>query len=48
MNRTIGTFAISAVIPPAVACAPTDTSESTGELLDDSAITVKVKNAIVK
>lgn len=33
---------------PIVSCAPTETSESTGEFLDDVVITTKVKNAIVR
>ncbi len=47
MSKTIRTLAMLAMIVPIVACAPTDTSESTGEFLDDSVITIKVKNAIV-
>ncbi len=47
MKKTIMTLAILAMIAPIIACAPTNTTESTGELLDDSVITIKVKNAIV-
>ncbi|WP_096701800.1 BON domain-containing protein [Magnetospirillum sp. 15-1] len=47
MSKTIRTLAMLAMIVPIVACAPTDTSESTGEFLDDSVITIKVKNAII-
>jgi osmotically-inducible protein OsmY len=48
MTRTIRTLAMLVMIAPIVACAPTSTTESTGELLDDSVITLKVKNAIIE
>jgi osmotically-inducible protein OsmY len=37
-----------ALIVPIAACAPTATQESTGQYVDDSAITAKVKAAIVQ
>ena len=48
MNKTIRTFAMLAAMLPTIACAPTSTTESTGEFLDDSVITIKVKNAIIE
>ena len=50
MNRTIKTFALvfALALPAALsACAPTRTSESTGQYVDDSTITAKVKSAIL-
>ena len=51
MNRTLRTAAMLAMLGmifPIVACAPTKTSESTGQYVDSSAITTKVKNAILQ
>ena len=51
MNKTIRTatlwMALAAILPIG-ACAQTRTSESTGEYVDDSAITTKVKTAILQ
>ena len=48
MKSVKGIFAIviAASMLSAVGCASTSSSESTGEYLDDSAITAKVKSAI--
>lgn len=48
MSTALRTFAMLAVIAPIIACAPTPTTESTGELLDDSVITLKVKYALAQ
>ena len=51
MNKAIKTglilAALTAIIP-IVACAPTRTTESTGQYVDDSVITSKVKNDILQ
>lgn len=51
MNKAIKTglilAALSAIVP-IVACAPTRTTESTGQYVDDSVITTKVKNDILQ
>ncbi len=50
MNRTIKTLALvfTLALPAALsACAPTRTSESTGQYVDDSTMTAKVKAAIL-
>ena len=39
--------ALTISIPPLQACAPTATRESTGEYLDDSAITAKIKTKLL-
>jgi hyperosmotically inducible periplasmic protein len=51
MNSAARTFAIAIALalPLSIgACAQTKTSESTGEYVDDAAITAKVKTAIVE
>jgi osmotically-inducible protein OsmY len=51
MNNTLRTVAAAVALASAVtlgACAETKTSESTGAYLDDSAITGKVKAAILQ
>jgi hyperosmotically inducible protein len=51
MTRAARTIAIAIVlaVPVAIsACAPTKTSESTGQYVDDATITTKVKTAIVQ
>lgn len=50
MNKSIRTAVIFAglAILPIAACAPTATSESTGQYVDDSAVTTKVKSAILQ
>ena len=50
MNNAIKAASIVAalVILPIAACAPTSTSESTGQYIDGSTITAKVKNAIIQ
>lgn len=48
MTKTIRTLVMLVTILPVIACAPTSTTESTGEFLDDSVITIKVKNAIIE
>ena len=45
LNRLCGIF-IAAAMLFAIGCASTSTRESTGQLIDDSAITTKVKKAI--
>lgn len=50
MQRTVRTvIVISALLAlaPVVGCAPTRTSESTGQYVDDATITTKVKTALV-
>jgi osmotically-inducible protein OsmY len=51
MNKTLRTTAIACALASVVmlvACAGTKTSESTGAYVDDSAITGKVKTAILE
>ncbi|MBC7952565.1 MAG: BON domain-containing protein [Rhodospirillaceae bacterium] len=51
MNKVIKTLVILAsfaAISPLVACAQTRTSESAGQYIDNSAITTKVKAAIMQ
>lgn len=51
MSKTIRTIALItalAAILPAVACAPSRTAESTGQYVDNSAVTAKVKAAILE
>ena len=45
-SRRISSFFCAAVLTIALGCAGTSTRESTGEYLDDTAITAKVKAAI--
>ena len=50
MTRSVRVFAICAVLgalAPVVGCAPSRTSESTGQFVDDATITTKVKTALV-
>ena len=50
MARSVRVFAICAVLGalvPVVGCAPSRTSESTGQYVDDATITTKVKTALV-
>ncbi|CDL87856.1 BON domain-containing protein [Xenorhabdus cabanillasii] len=47
--KTIPAFFIAAVIAVTVsACAPTATTESTGNYIDDTVITTKIKTALFK
>ncbi|HYM29693.1 MAG TPA: BON domain-containing protein [Candidatus Cybelea sp.] len=46
-RRSIGLLAGSAIVASLVACAGSSTSESTGEFVDDSTITTKVKAALI-
>lgn len=51
MNKSIKTIVVLAALAslsPLVACAPTRTSESAGQYIDNSAITTKVKAAIMQ
>lgn len=51
MNRTIKAMALLAglaAVAPLAACSSSPTSESTGEYLDSSAVTAKVKTAILE
>lgn len=50
MNKSIklATILMALAIFPIVSCAPTRSTESTGQYIDDSAITTKVKNAILQ
>jgi len=45
LNRLFGIFMAAAMLF-AIGCAATSTRESTGQIIDDSAITTKVKKAI--
>jgi osmotically-inducible protein OsmY len=50
MRRNIRTGVVMAALltlTPIVCCAPTRTSESTGQYVDDATITTKVKSALV-
>lgn len=48
MNRIVKSTLIAAVAATLAACSGTPTRESTGEYLDDSVITTKVKAAFVE
>jgi len=48
MNPTAKLLLAAALAMATVACAPTRTRESTGEVVDDSVITTKVKAELVK
>lgn len=51
MNKILKTSLILvalAALAPIVACAPTKTTESTGQYVDDSVLTTKVKNAVLQ
>jgi hypothetical protein len=45
-NRFIGYFVLVMLVLAFVACASTRTQESTGEYVDDSVITTKVKSLL--
>jgi len=45
-NRFVGCFVLLMLIATFVACASTRTRESTGEYIDDSVITTKVKSLL--
>lgn len=46
--RRVYPFALAIMLTFLLGCAATSTRESTGEFIDDSAITAKVKTAIIK
>jgi osmotically-inducible protein OsmY len=46
-RRSIGLLAGSALVASLAACAGSSTSESTGQYVDDSTITTKVKAALI-
>jgi hyperosmotically inducible protein len=51
MNRAAGTIVAAVALTLSLsvgACAPTKSSESTGQYVDDAAITTKVKTAILQ
>ena len=45
--KSIGTLFATLILAGAVGCAPTQTHEGTGQYVDDSVITTKVKAAIL-
>jgi osmotically-inducible protein OsmY len=45
--RTLGTIVSALVLMAALGCAPTKTHEGTGQYVDDTVITTKVKAAIL-
>lgn len=46
LTRTAATFLLAALVATAMGCASTSQQESTGEYIDDSVITTRVKTAI--
>jgi osmotically-inducible protein OsmY len=46
-GRAVAVISALLAVAPIVGCAPTATSESTGQYVDDSTITTKVKAALV-
>ena len=46
-NRVLTAALAAAVLAGGVACAPTQTRESTGEVIDDTAVTARVKTALI-
>ena len=46
-NRVLTAALAAAVLAAGVACAPTPTRESTGEVIDDTAVTARVKTALI-
>jgi hyperosmotically inducible periplasmic protein len=46
-NRVLTAALAAAVLAGGVACAPTQTRESTGEVIDDAAVTARVKTALI-
>lgn len=46
LTKRVATFSMAALLLTALGCASTPQQSSTGELLDDSVITTKVKTAI--
>lgn len=46
LNRSISAVFLAVVLATAMGCAPTPTKEGTGEYVDDTVITTKVKAAI--
>jgi osmotically-inducible protein OsmY len=46
INRSISAVFLAVVLATAMGCAPTPTREGTGEYVDDTVITTKVKAAI--
>ena len=46
LNRSISAVFLAVVLATAMGCAPTPTKEGTGEYVDDTVITTKVKTAI--
>ena len=46
LNKSISAVFLAVVLAGAVGCAPTPTREGTGEFVDDTVITTKVKAAI--
>jgi osmotically-inducible protein OsmY len=46
INRSISAVFLAVVLATAMGCAPTPTKEGTGEYVDDTVITTKVKAAI--
>jgi hyperosmotically inducible protein len=46
LNKSISAFFLGIVLATALGCASTSTTEGTGEYVDDSVITTKVKAAV--
>jgi hyperosmotically inducible protein len=46
-NAVLTAALAAAVLAGGVACAPTQTRQSTGEIIDDSALTARVKAALI-
>ncbi|CAA6604294.1 Transport-associated protein [Rhodospirillaceae bacterium LM-1] len=47
-SKYLSAFMLAFVLLPVAGCAPTSKQESTGEYVDDSVITTKVKTAILE
>jgi osmotically-inducible protein OsmY len=46
-QRALGAALAAAALIGAAGCAPTQTSQSTGEIVDDAAVTARVKSALI-
>lgn len=46
--KRFSTFFLAALLATLVGCAGTETSQSTGEMIDDAAITTRVKTALIR
>jgi hyperosmotically inducible protein len=48
LNRYLSAIFLAVSLGPVIGCAPTPTQQGTGEFVDDTVITTKVKAAIVE